>query len=135
MVEGWAGSAYTRRMQPHADSALDAVFHALADPTRRAMLARLANGEHSIGQLAAPFAMSFAAASKHVRVLEQAGLIRRRIQGRSHFCAMDATPLAAADTWLHFYQRFWSNRLDALEGLLRADDAASGNPTRGNGET
>ncbi|EUC16308.1 ArsR/SmtB family transcription factor [Paraburkholderia hospita] len=101
------------------ESALDGVFRALSDPTRRAMLAQLATGERSIGELAAPFAMSFAAASKHVKVLEGAGLIQRRVQGRSHICRIDPAPLVAADAWLRFYEHFWSSRLDALEGLLR----------------
>jgi DNA-binding transcriptional ArsR family regulator len=103
--------------------ALDRVFHALSDPTRRAMLRRLAEGERNIGELAAPFDMSFAAASKHVRVLESAGLITRRVQGRSHFCVIAAGPLADATEWLRFYEGFWANRLDALERAMRAEKA------------
>jgi DNA-binding transcriptional ArsR family regulator len=98
---------------------LDAVFQALADPTRREMLRRLAGGEQSIGQLAAPFRMSFAGASKHVRALEQAGLVRRTVQGRTHLCRLSPAPLAAADEWLRFYERFWNERLDALERELK----------------
>lgn len=98
--------------------ALDAVFHALADPTRRAMLRSLAAGERSIGELAAPFAMSFAGASKHVKALEAAGLVRRTVRGRSHLCRLEPAPLAAADEWLRFYERFWTDRLDALEHEL-----------------
>ncbi|ARP76897.1 ArsR/SmtB family transcription factor [Bordetella genomosp. 6] len=105
--------------------ALDRVFHALSDPTRRAMLRRLADGEHNIRALAAPFAMSFTAASKHLKVLESAGLVSRRVQGRSHLCRIDAAPLAAIDQWLKFYERFWNARLDMLETLLRADAAPS----------
>ena len=101
---------------------LDRTFHALADPTRRAMLRRLAGGEQSIGELAAPFTMSFAAASKHVRVLENARLVRRRVEGRSHICHLEAAPLAAADDWLRFYERFWNQQLDALEAVLREVD-------------
>jgi DNA-binding transcriptional ArsR family regulator len=101
--------------------ALDRVFHALSDPTRRAMLRSLAGGERNIGELAQPFAMSFAAASKHVRVLESAGLIRRRVQGRSHVCAIEAGPLAVADDWLRFYETFWTRNLDALAAALKAD--------------
>jgi DNA-binding transcriptional ArsR family regulator len=97
---------------------LDAVFHALSDPTRRHMLRRLAEGERSIGDLAAPFAMSFAGASKHVRALERAGLVRRTVRGRTHLCRLDPQPLAAADDWLRFYERFWTERLDALEAAL-----------------
>ncbi|MDP3747472.1 MAG: metalloregulator ArsR/SmtB family transcription factor [Phenylobacterium sp.] len=103
--------------------ALDDVFHALADPTRRAMLRSLAGGERNIGELAAPFDMSFAAASKHVRVLEGAGLLRRRVQGRSHVCSIEAEPLADATEWLNYYQAFWSRRLDTLETLIKADAA------------
>jgi DNA-binding transcriptional ArsR family regulator len=102
--------------------ALDAVFHALADPTRRAMLRRLAGGERSIGELAAPFRMSFAGASKHVRALEGAGLVRRSVRGRTHVCRLDPAPLAAADEWLCFYRRFWNERLDTLESLLNNQD-------------
>jgi len=104
--------------------ALDGVFHALADPTRRAMLRSLADGERNIGELAAPFDMSFAAASKHVRVLEGAGLLRRRVQGRSHVCRIEAEPLAEATAWLNFYHRFWGERLDTLDALLRTDAAS-----------
>jgi DNA-binding transcriptional ArsR family regulator len=103
---------------------LDAVFHALGDATRRQMLKRLAAGEHSVGDLAAPFAMSLAAASKHVQALERAGLVRRRIQGRTHFCRLEPRPLAGAHAWLGFYERFWNGRLDILEGLLRQDDTS-----------
>lgn len=104
--------------------ALDAVFQALTDPTRRAMLRSLAVGERNIGELAAPFAMSLAAASKHVKVLERAGLVRRVIQGRTHVCRLDPAPLAAADEWLRFYEQFWHRRLDALDALLKAEDLA-----------
>lgn len=97
---------------------LDRVFHALADPTRRAMLRRLAEGEHSVGELAEPFDMSFAAAAKHVKVLEGAGLLKRTIDGRTHRCRIVAGPLAEADRWIAHYQHFWTNRLDALEGAL-----------------
>jgi DNA-binding transcriptional ArsR family regulator len=97
---------------------LDAVFHALADPTRRGMLRSLADGELSIGDLAAPFRMSFAGASKHVKALERAGLVRRTVQGRQHFCALSADRLAEADEWLRYYERFWTDRLDALEREL-----------------
>jgi DNA-binding transcriptional ArsR family regulator len=103
-------------------SQLDHVFHALADPTRRAMLRSLAGGERKIGDLATPFSMSFAAASKHVRVLEAAGLVRRRIEGRAHICRIEAEPLRDAEAWLRFYEGFWGNKIDALEAALLADD-------------
>jgi DNA-binding transcriptional ArsR family regulator len=98
---------------------LDSIFHALADPTRRRMLESLAGGERSVGELAAPFEMSLAAASKHVKALERAGLIHRTVNGRTHSCRLEPGPLAAADEWLRFYRRFWLERLDALERELR----------------
>ena len=98
---------------------LDRTFAALADPTRRAILTRLREGPSSIGELAAPFAISFAAVSKHVRVLERAGLLARQIRGREHTCHLRAEPLRAATAWTGDYRRFWEARLDALEELLR----------------
>jgi DNA-binding transcriptional ArsR family regulator len=98
---------------------LDRVFRALADPTRRAMLRRLAAQEHTVGELAEPFRMSLAAASKHVRTLEHAGLVRRTVRGRTHYCRLNPKPLAAADDWLRSYERLWNTRLAALEALLR----------------
>jgi DNA-binding transcriptional ArsR family regulator len=106
-------------------ASLDSVFHALADPTRRVMLRMLASGQYTIGELAAPFSMSLAGASKHIRVLERAGLVRRTIQGRSHVCRLDPAPLAVADAWLRFYETFWTERFDALDALLKAEDAAA----------
>ena len=103
---------------------LDAVFHALADPTRRAMLGSLAERELTIGELATPHRMSFAGASKHVRVLENAGLVTRTIRGRTHLCRLKAARLAEADAWLRRYERFWSDNLDRLEALLREEDQA-----------
>jgi DNA-binding transcriptional ArsR family regulator len=100
---------------------LDAVFRSLADPTRRAMLRMLSTGEQSVGELAAPFEMSFAGASKHVRVLEDAGLVRRTVRGRVHSCALIPKRLAEADAWFDYYARFWTARLDDLEGALRAE--------------
>lgn len=104
---------------------LDFVFHALADPTRRAMLVALASREQTVGELARPFSMSLAAASKHVKVLERAGLVRRTVSGRTHTCRLDPVPLRTADEWLRFYERFWTDRLDALEAALKAEDASS----------
>ena len=101
---------------------LDDVFHALADPTRRSMLRSLAARERTVGELAGPFDMSLAAASKHVRMLERAGLVRRTVQGRTHYCRLNPRPLAGARDWLDFYERFWVQGLDALETLLRHPD-------------
>lgn len=103
----------------HADP-LSAVFRALGDPTRRAMLRRLAAGEHTVGELAAPFRMSLAAASKHVKVLERAGLVRRTVRGRTHHCRLEAARLAEAQRWIAFYERFWTDRLAALETMLHS---------------
>lgn len=105
--------------------ALDAVFAALSDRTRRGMLARLAEGERSVGDLAAPFAMSLAAASKHIKVLEAAGLVRREVLGRTHRVHLDAQPLHAGMEWIRHYEAFWSRSLDALAALLGAEDRAA----------
>jgi DNA-binding transcriptional ArsR family regulator len=104
---------------------LDSVFGALSDPTRREMLRRLAAGEHAIGELGAPFRISFAAASKHVRVLERAGLVRRRVQGRKHICRIAPAPLGAAAEWLRHYETFWRTQLDGLDAMLNAEDSAA----------
>ena len=101
---------------------LDSVFHALGDATRRRMLGELAVGERTVGQLAEPFSISLAAASKHIKALENAGLIRREVRGRTHHCRLAPGPLASAHQWLSFYERFWTDRLDILERLLRQDD-------------
>ena len=103
------------------DNRLDTTFHALSDPTRRGMLASLALGEKSIGQLAEPFKMSFAGASKHVKVLEDAGLIGRRKAGRTHIISIDAKPLEEAERWLRQWEKFWNLRLDRLEALIERD--------------
>lgn len=103
--------------------ALDSVFHALGDITRRQMLRDLAGGQRTVGQLARPFAISLAAASKHIKALERAGLIRREVRGRTHLCRLDPGPLSSAHEWLSTYERFWTDRLDGLERLLREQDA------------
>lgn len=101
---------------------LDSVFHALGDPTRRIMLRELTGGEMTIGKLAEPFAMSLAAASKHIKVLENAGLVRREVRGRTHWCSLEPEPLAAASELLNEYQRFWSRGLDRLAALIERDN-------------
>lgn len=98
---------------------LDKVFRALADPTRRAMLRELSARERSVSELAAPHAMSLAAASKHLKVLENAGLVDRRIAGRRHRVRLAPARLAEAHEWLRFYERFWNERLDALARALK----------------
>jgi DNA-binding transcriptional ArsR family regulator len=98
---------------------IDAVFHALSHEARRDMLGRLAGRDLTVGALAEPLAMSLAAASKHIQVLERAGLINRTVDGRRHVCRLDASPLASASAWLRFYERFWMQRLAALDEVLR----------------
>jgi DNA-binding transcriptional ArsR family regulator len=98
---------------------LDSAYGALAHEVRRAMLERLRSGPARVTDLAAPFDMSLAAASKHVRVLEDAGLLRRAVTGREHHLTLDAAPLAPAAAWLEAYRSFWQGRLDALERRLR----------------
>ena len=110
---------------------LNSVFHALGDATRRRMLRELARGERTVGELARPYDMSLAAASKHIKALETAGLIRREVRGRTHFCRLDPGPLASAHKWLSFYERFWTDRLDVLESLLRKEDARKPQPPKG----
>jgi DNA-binding transcriptional ArsR family regulator len=110
---------------------LDAVFHALGDATRRRMLRELADGERTVSELAKPFAISLAAASKHIKALESAGLIRREVRGRTHFCRLEPGPLASAHQWLSFYERFWIDRLNVLERLLREQDIRKARPHKG----
>jgi DNA-binding transcriptional ArsR family regulator len=100
---------------------LDLTFAALADPTRRAMLASLALGERSVGELAAPHAMSFAGAAKHVGVLERAGLVERRKAGRQQLCRLKAERLREANEWLRQWERFWTSTLDRLEAIIVED--------------
>jgi DNA-binding transcriptional ArsR family regulator len=103
---------------------LDLVFRALGDRTRRAMLQRLAKGELTVGELAAPHDMSLAAASKHIQALEKAGLVKRTIRGRIHYCRIDPRPLERADDWLRGYERLWDTRIERLTEMLRHPDNA-----------
>jgi DNA-binding transcriptional ArsR family regulator len=107
---------------------LDLVFHALSDQTRRAMLKRLAHGEHTVGELAEPYRMSLAAASKHIRTLEHAGLVKRTVRGRIHYCRIDPRPLERADDWLRNYERLWDTRIERLAELLRHPDNDPSHP-------
>ena len=97
---------------------LNLTFGALADPTRRAILARLAEGESTVGDLARPFEISRPAISKHLRVLERAGLVRRARDGRLSRCGLDATPIRDAAEWVEEYRQFWESQLDALARFL-----------------
>jgi DNA-binding transcriptional ArsR family regulator len=103
---------------PVAEDRLDHVFGALSDRTRRAILRRLAGGPAMVSELAQPFDMSLPAVSKHLRVLEKAGLVHRRIDGRVHRCTLRAAPLGDAASWMKFYEEFWDGTLDALAGHL-----------------
>lgn len=105
---------------------LDLIFHALADRTRRALLARLAEeGPAAVNDLAAPFAMSRPAVSKHISVLERARLVARDIDGRVHRCALAAGPLCAVDAWLEDYRMFWEGTLESLARYAEADTSTS----------
>ena len=112
-------------MDEYKAAPLDRVFQALSDMTRRAMLAELARSEHSVGELAAPFRISLAAASKHIKALERAGLIRREIRGRSHVCSLDAAPLAEAEAWLRRYTAFHNAQVEALHASLTHEAAST----------
>jgi DNA-binding transcriptional ArsR family regulator len=105
-------------MRHAAAPVLDQVYGAIADPTRRAILGLLAAGDENVGGLAGRFPMSFNAVSKHVKVLERAGLVRRRVQGREHVLRLEPGPLREASRWLEHYRIFWDARLDALETML-----------------
>ncbi len=109
-------------MVEHYQTRLDLIFRSLGDPTRRAMLERLAKGEQTVSELAAPHRMSLAAASKHIQTLERAGLVKRTVRGRIHYCRIDPRPLARADDWLHSYERLWDTRIERLVELLRHPD-------------
>jgi DNA-binding transcriptional ArsR family regulator len=102
-----------------ADDHLSMTFAALADPTRRAILARLASGESSVSALAEPFEMSMPAVSKHLRVLERAGLIARRREAQWRPCRIEAAPLKDAANWMERYRHIWEQRLDRLDGYLQ----------------
>jgi DNA-binding transcriptional ArsR family regulator len=102
---------------------LDTVFHALASEPRRAILGTLAHGERTVGDLADPFDISLAAISKHLKVLEGAGLVERSAEGRTTVCRLRPEPLARVREWVAFYERFWTVRLDQLEQLLTEEEA------------
>ena len=107
------------RMVEYSDTELDRTLAALADPTRRAIVARLTAGDAKVGEVAEPFEMSLNAVSKHLKVLEGAGLVRREVRGREHWLSFDGEPLTAASDWIDHYRVFWEGRLDALAAFLR----------------
>ena len=102
---------------------LDDTLIALADETRRSILRRLASGEARVTEVAEPFGISLNSVSKHIKLLERAGLVRRRIRGRDHFLALEPKPFDELTRWMHDMREFWNSRLDRLEAALRADDA------------
>jgi DNA-binding transcriptional ArsR family regulator len=104
-----------------AEEELDQVFMALADPTRRQLVRLLADHDRTVGELAGPFSMSLAAVSKHIKVLEAAGIIARRVDGRVHTLALRPEALSGALDWITIYRNFWSRRLDALDEFTSAD--------------
>jgi DNA-binding transcriptional ArsR family regulator len=107
-------------MVDYSEARLTSTFAALADPTRRAILARLRQGSMRVTDIAAPFDMSLSAVSKHLKLLEKARLVRREVRGREHYCSLEAGPLSEATDWTASYRAFWDKRLDALEQLLEA---------------
>lgn len=98
---------------------LDAVFGAMADATRRSILARLATGNARVTDVASAFPISLNSVSKHIRMLERAGLVERKVQGRDHILSLNAHAMAEADEWMSFYRQFWTDRLDALEKMVQ----------------
>jgi len=104
-----------------ADHSLDAVFHALADPTRRALVKRLAEGQAMVTELAEPFEMTLAAVSKHLRVLESANLVQREVNGRIHRCTLIGGPMREADRWLQDYSAFWAGTLDRFSDYVKKE--------------
>lgn len=108
-------------MVNYSSESLDRVFGALADPTRRAILSRLALGETTVKELAAPFQISLPAVTKHLKVLEQAGLISRGRHAQWRPCRLEAKPLQEAEDWISHYQRFWTTQLDALDHYLASE--------------
>jgi len=113
-------------MVEYSDARLSRTFAALADPTRRAILARLKQGSLTVGEIAEPFEISLNAVSKHLKLLERARLLRREVRGREHYCSLDAAPIGEAEQWAAGYRAFWEKRLDALEQLVTARRKARG---------
>ena len=119
-VEYWVASSIFNHM---VEQDLNRVFHALGDPTRRAILDRLAEGESNVSHLSRRFPLSFAAVSKHLGVLERAGLVTREMQGRERLCRINSGALNEARAWLEFHERFWTDSLEALEALVGTTSA------------
>ena len=107
---------------------LDLMFHALADRTRRALLSRLSQGPARVTDLAQPFAMTLAAVSKHIRVLEGAGLVARAVDGRVHRCSLNAAPLQDLAGWLQYYRAYWDDTLSAIARYVESGEDGDGKP-------
>ena len=118
LVDNGLEGAILNHMVKYMDPELDAVFHALADATRRHMLHHMSKGVSTVTELANPFDMSLAAISKHLKVLERANLITRKKEGRIHHCYLNAEAMVSANEWLAYYDKFWNEKLDALESFL-----------------
>jgi DNA-binding transcriptional ArsR family regulator len=106
-------------MGEHKSARLDAIFGAIADPTRRAILAQLATGSSRVTDVAAAYPISLNSVSKHIRVLERAGLVERVVLGRDHLLSLNAQAMADADEWIGFYRKFWTDRLEALDTMVQ----------------
>lgn len=117
-------------MIPPSYEELNTTFSALADSTRRAILKQLSEGEHTVSQVAEPFSMSLPAISKHIRVLEKAGLLTRRKEGVTHYLSLNAEPLQRASDWFGYYKKFWTQQLDQLEHFLLSQKEDTHDPNR-----
>lgn len=113
-----ANLTIVHQMVNNREDKLNLIFSALSDPTRRAMLVSLAKSEQSIAELSAPFDISKSAITKHIKVLENAGLLKRTVDGRVHHCRLEVKPLKTASSWITFYEKFWNEKLDALDAYL-----------------
>jgi DNA-binding transcriptional ArsR family regulator len=115
-------------MGEHSAGVLDRIFTAVSDPTRRAILARLADSDARVTDVASDFPISLNSTSKHIRMLEGAGLVRRTVRGREHILSLDAAPLAEAAEWVEHYRRFWSEQLASLDAFVTSRDNAERSP-------
>ena len=120
------GMAHSRQGKALDEERLDALLGAIADRTRRAIIARLVQGEARVTEVAEPFGISLNAVSKHIRVLEESGIVRRRVEGRDHYLSVNLGPLDDVDAWLTRTREFWSARMDSLEALLRRNKKPRG---------
>lgn len=122
MTGALALARIVNNMVKHNSTSLDTTFSALSDSTRRNILARLAEGPATVSEIAEPFDISLPAISRHLRVLEQAGLMTRKVEGRVHTCRLNAQPLREASGWLGAYQDFWEGQFDSLAQFLAEND-------------